>query len=57
MAKKFKNFRKNNSWDDEWGNVNEDRLREKKRGQNLKNKRKTKENEKFQNFKEFNKNG
>ena len=54
MAKKFKNFRKNeNTYDDEWGDQNEDRLREKQRGK----KRKMRESEvrknKHMNFKDF----
>jgi len=55
MSKKFKNFRKqkNHFDDDEWGNFNEDRIREKQRGK----KRKLRENEnrkqKHMNFKDF----
>lgn len=55
MSKKFKNFRKkqNRFDDDEWGNFNEDRIREKQRGK----KRKLRENEnrkqKHMNFKDF----
>ena len=54
MSKKFKNFRKKNRFDDdEWGNMNEDRIREKQRSK----KRKLRENEnrkqKHMNFKDF----
>jgi hypothetical protein len=54
MSKKFKNFRKKNRFDDdEWGSMNEDRIREKQRSK----KRKLRENEnrkqKHMNFKDF----
>lgn len=51
MAKKFKKFR--NNYDDEWGDVNEDRLREKQRGKKRKNNRESRTREKFYNFKDF----
>ena len=51
MAKKFKKFRKN--YDDEWGDMNEDRMKEKQRGKNRKDKRESRYREKLQNFKDF----
>lgn len=55
MAKRFKNFRNNESnYEDEWGNTDEFRQIEKQRGKRRKKIRKTKHEEKFQNFKDFN---
>ena len=52
MSKKFKNFRKNR-YDDEWGNQNEDRLREKQRGKRKKRKYHEERDRKHMNFKDF----
>lgn len=52
MAKRFKDIR--NSQLDDWEDIRrEDRLREKQKGKRRKNKRQTKYNEKFSNFKDF----
>ena len=53
MAKKFKNFRKESRYDDEWGNENEDRIREKQRGKNRKKRKEENRNRKHMNFKDF----
>lgn len=51
--KRFKNFKEEqNSYEDEWGNVNEDREANKNKVQKLKFKRKKKEAEKFSAFDE-----
>tara|TARA_R110000868_G_scaffold318502_2_gene579227 strand:+ start:18 stop:176 length:159 start_codon:yes stop_codon:yes gene_type:complete len=51
--KRFKQFNETkNSYDDEWGNENEDKIAEKKKFQKIKSKRKKKESEKFSAFDE-----
>lgn len=53
MAKRFKNFRED-AYENEWGDRNEDRLREKQKNQRKKMKRRRRIDEKVFNFKEFN---
>lgn len=53
MAKKFKNFRKESRYDDEWGDMNEDRIREKQRGKRSKKRKEENRNRKHMNFKDF----
>jgi len=53
MAKRFKNFREG-SYDNEWGDKNEDRRREKTKNRDKKMKRRRRRDEKVFNFKEFN---
>lgn len=52
MPKKFKNFRKDR-YDDEWGNMNEDRIREKQRAKNRKKRKQENRERKHMNFKDF----
>lgn len=55
MAKKFKNFRNNkhDSYSDEWGDVNEDRRREKQKKAGAKYQRRNRREEKFQSYKDW----
>jgi len=53
MAKKFKNFRNKNRYDDEWGSVNEDRLREKQHGKRKKKMKQEVRERKHIAFKDF----
>lgn len=53
MSKKFKNFRKNNHFDDEWGDVNEERLREKERAKMSRKRKQENRDRKHMNFKDF----
>ena len=53
MAKKFKNFRKNDHYDDEWGDVNEDRLKEKERSKKNKQRKQEVRERKHIAFKDF----
>ena len=53
MSKKFKNFRSKNRFDDdEWGNMNEDRLREKQRNKKRKLREHENRKQKHMNFKD-----
>jgi hypothetical protein len=55
MAKRFKNFRNNkkDSYSDEWGDVNEDRRREKQKKGGAKYQRRNRREEKFQSYKDW----
>ena len=54
MAKKFKNFRKNDHYDDdEWGDVNEDRLKEKELAKKNKQRKQEVRERKHIAFKDF----
>lgn len=53
MAKRFKNFRED-AYDNEWGDKNEDRRRERSKNRDKKMKRRRRRDEKVFNFKEFN---
>jgi hypothetical protein len=53
MSKKFKNFRKSNRFDDEWGDVNEERIREKERAKMHKKRKQENRDRKHLNFKDF----
>lgn len=56
MSKKFKNFRSkkdHNRYDDEWGDFNEDRIREKQRGKKRKMRKEEGRKSKHMNFKDF----
>lgn len=53
MAKKFKKFRSNDRYEDEWGNVNEDRIREKQRGKKRKKSQYENRDRKHMSYKDF----
>ena len=53
MAKRYKNFRdgsSNSPYPDEWGDMNEDRAREKAKKKGTKYSRRNRREEKFQNY-------
>jgi len=56
MAKRYKNFRKGKSSDpyaDEWGDINEDRRREKQKKGGAKYQRRNRREEKFQTYRDW----
>lgn len=56
MAKRYKNFRKGKSLDpyaDEWGDINEDRRREKQKKRGAKYQRRNRREEKFQTYRDW----
>jgi len=58
MGKRYKHFRngknsKKDPYADEWGDINEDRRREREKNKGNKYSRRTRRNEKLTNFKDF----